>query len=86
LLSIADGLSALHQKRISKGKVPDKIAYVLKAPKKAYRLFKRELITADGEVISKFKQKKNDFRPGGTFNRFPVDAGDVPRSACRGWW
>jgi hypothetical protein len=64
LLSIADGLSAVHQKRISKGKVPDKIAYVLKAPKKAYRLFKRELITADGEVISKFKQKKSGLRPG----------------------
>jgi hypothetical protein len=33
-------------------------AYVLKAPKKAYRLFKRRSITADGEVISAFKQKK----------------------------
>jgi hypothetical protein len=86
LLSIADGLSAVHQKRISKGKVPDKIAYVLKAPKKAYRLFKRELITADGEVISKFKQKKNDFRPGGTFNRFPIDAGPFsPSTRSRRW-
>jgi hypothetical protein len=64
LLPIADGLVAAHQKRISKGKLPSKIGYVLKAPKKAYRLFKRELITVDGEVIYKFKQKKNDFRPG----------------------
>jgi hypothetical protein len=64
LLPIADDLSAAHQKRISKGKVADKIAYVLKAPKKAYRLFKRELITADGEVICTFRQKKADFRPG----------------------
>jgi hypothetical protein len=64
LLPIADGLLAAHQKRISKGKVADKIAYVPKAPKKAYRLFKRRVITADGEVICTFRQKKDDFRPG----------------------
>jgi hypothetical protein len=64
LLPIADGLAAAHQKRISKGKVADKIAYVLKSPRKAYRLFKRELITADGEAICTFRQKKDDFRPG----------------------
>jgi hypothetical protein len=64
LLPIADGLPAAHQKRISKGKVADKIAYVLKAPRKAYRLFKREFMTADGEVICTFRQKKGDFRPG----------------------
>jgi hypothetical protein len=64
LLPIADGLAAAHQKRISKGKVADKIAYVLKAPRKAYRLFKREFMTADGEVICTFRQKKADFRPG----------------------
>ena len=64
LLPIADGLAAAHQKRISKGKLASKIAYVLKAPKKAYRLFKREFITADGEVICTFRQKKADFRPG----------------------
>jgi len=85
-LPIADGLAAAHQKRISKGKVADKIAYVLKAPRKAYRLFKREFMTADGEVICTFRQKKADFRPGGTFNRFPIDAGHVSGSArrCRG--
>jgi hypothetical protein len=60
LLPIADGLPAAHQKRISKGKVADKIAYVLKSPKKAYRLFKRKLITADGEVICTFRQKKSN--------------------------
>jgi hypothetical protein len=64
LLPIADGLAAAHQKRISKGKLASKIAYVLKAPKKAYRLFKREFMTAEGEVICTFRQKKGDFRPG----------------------
>jgi hypothetical protein len=70
LLPIADGLAAAHRKRISKGKLASKIAYVLKAPKKAYRLFKREFMTSDGEVIYKFKQKKNDFRPGARLSVF----------------
>ena len=64
LLPIADGLPAADQRRILNGNVAHRIGYVLKAPRKAYRLFKRELITADGEVIDKFKQKKSDFRPG----------------------
>src|SRR6266478_3151011 len=64
LLPIADGLAAAHQKRISKGKLADKIAYILKAPRKAYRLYKYEQITADGEIILRFKQKKDDLRPG----------------------
>jgi hypothetical protein len=64
LLPIADGLAAAHQKRISKGKLASKIAYVLKAPKKAYRLYKWETITPDGEILLRFKQKKDDLRPG----------------------
>ena len=64
LLSIADGLAAAHQKRISRGKLADKFCYMLKAPKKAYRLFKYEQITPDGEILLRFKQKKNDLRPG----------------------
>jgi hypothetical protein len=63
-LPIADGLAAAHQKRISRGKLASKIAYVLKAPKKAYRRYKWDTITPDGEVIYKFKQKKDDLRPG----------------------
>jgi hypothetical protein len=64
LLPIADGLPAAHQKRISKAKLASKIAYVLKAPKKAYRLYKYEQITTDGEILLRFKQKKDDLRPG----------------------
>ena len=63
-LPIADGLAAAHQKRVSKGKLVDKVCYLLKSPKKAYRLFKWELVTADGEIVSRFKQKKDDLRPG----------------------
>jgi len=64
LLPIADGLSAAHQKRISKGRLASKVCYVLKAPRKAYRLYKWEQVTADGEIIPRFKQKKDDLRPG----------------------
>jgi hypothetical protein len=63
-LPIADGLAAAHQKKISKGKLADKIAYILKAPRKAYRLYKWEEVTADGEIVLRFKQKKDDLRPG----------------------
>jgi hypothetical protein len=64
LLPIADGLAAAHQKRISKGKLASKIAYVLKSPRKAYRLYKWETVSPDGEIIPKFKQWKDDLRPG----------------------
>jgi hypothetical protein len=64
LLPIADGLPAAHQKRISTGKLADKFCYILKAPKKAYRLYKWETVSPDGEIIPKFKQWKDDLRPG----------------------
>jgi hypothetical protein len=64
LLPIADGLAAAHQKRISKGRLASKLCYILKAPRKAYRLFKYEQMTPDGEIILRFKQKKDDLRPG----------------------
>jgi hypothetical protein len=64
LLPIADGLAAAHQKRISKGKVASKIGYILKAPRKAYRLYKWDTVSLDGEIIPKFKQWKDDLRPG----------------------
>ena len=60
---IADGLAAAHQKRISKGKLANKFCYILKAPKKAYRLYKWETLSPDGEIIPKFKQWKDDLRP-----------------------
>jgi hypothetical protein len=64
LLPIADGLAAAHQKRISTGYLASKLAYMLKAPRKAYRLFKYEHVTSDGEIVLRFKQKKDDLRPG----------------------
>jgi hypothetical protein len=72
LLPIADGLPAAHQKRISKGKLADKFCYLLKSPKKAYRLYKYEQVTADGEIIPKFRQKKDDLRPGERLTLFQL--------------
>ncbi len=72
---IADGLAAAHQKRISKGKLASKVAYILKAPRKAYRLFKWEQMTADGEIILRFKQKKDDLRPGERLTLFRLMKG-----------
>jgi hypothetical protein len=58
------GLAAAHQKRISKGKLASKLCYILKAPRKAYRLYKYDQVTADGEIVLRFRQKKDDLRPG----------------------
>jgi hypothetical protein len=57
LLPIADGLAPAHQKCISRGKLADKIAYLLKAPQKGYRLYK-------WETTNKSKQWKSPLRPG----------------------
>jgi hypothetical protein len=62
LLPIAHGLAAAHQKRFSKGKLASKIAYFLKAPMKAYRLYKWKFPNAD--IGPKSKQWKDDLRPG----------------------
>jgi hypothetical protein len=64
LLPIADGLAAAHQKCISKGKLASKLGYILKSPRKSYRLGKTEIITPDGEIVPKFLQGKTDLRPG----------------------
>jgi hypothetical protein len=63
-LPIADGLAAAHQKRIPRGQLADKFRYILKAPRKAYRLYRVERITPDGEIVLRFKQKTSDLRPG----------------------
>jgi len=64
LVPVADGLAAAHQKCISKGKLASKVAYMLKSPKKAYRLGKVRWVMPDGKVTPRFKQWKDDLRPG----------------------
>jgi hypothetical protein len=38
--------------------------YMLKAPRKAYRLYKVECVTPDGEIVWRFKQRTSELRPG----------------------
>jgi hypothetical protein len=86
LLPIADGLAAAHQKQISRGKLADKFCYMLKAPKKAYRLFKYERITTDGEIILRFRQKKDDLRPGERLTLFRLMKDMNLDHLALGWW
>lgn len=67
--SIGDGLEAFHSKRIPKSEsktyhLADKLAYLLKSGKHAYRLGKREIVTPDGEIIPTFYQRKTLLRRG----------------------
>jgi hypothetical protein len=64
LLPIADGLVAAHQKCIFKGYLASKVGCILKAPRKAYRLYKWQQETSAGKVLLRFRQKKDDLRPG----------------------
>ncbi len=63
-LPIADGLPAAHQKRIPRGQLADKFRYLLKAPRKAYRLYRVECVTPDGEIVWQFRQRTSELRPG----------------------
>jgi hypothetical protein len=63
-LPIVDGLAGAHQKRIPKGQLADKFRYILKSPRKAYRLYRVERVTPDGEIVLQFKQRTSDLRPG----------------------
>jgi hypothetical protein len=42
----------------------DKLRYLLKSPKKAYRIYKTERMTSDGELVPCFRQRKSQFRRG----------------------
>lgn len=66
---IADGIPAAHQKRIPRKYKPTyhlavKLGYMLKSPRKAYRLYQADWETVDGNRIAGFKQKKAPLRPG----------------------
>lgn len=66
---IADGIPAAHHKRIPRKCKPIyhlavKFEYMLKSPRKAYRLYQADRETVDGNRIAAFKQKKARLRPG----------------------
>jgi ligand-binding SRPBCC domain-containing protein len=61
-----DGNLGARQKFLDNGSqtfLADKIRYMLKAPRTAYRIYKREQVT-DGESLGCFRQRKSELRKG----------------------
>jgi hypothetical protein len=68
-----------HQKEIPNTVLPknqdrtflaDKLRYILKSPRKAYRLYRGQRITKDGEILTCLKQRKSDLRHGDRITLF----------------
>jgi hypothetical protein len=72
---IAQGIPAAHHKCIPRSHQPTyhlavKFGYMLKSPRKAYRLYQADQETVDGDLIGAFKQKKAPLRPGERISLF----------------
>jgi hypothetical protein len=75
---IMDGQLGAHQKQIPRkfldGRqrtfLADKLRYMLKSPRKAYRIYKTNRVSSDGEVVPCFRQKKSDLRKGDRITLF----------------
>jgi len=48
----------------------DKLRYILKSPRKAYRIYRGQRITKDGEILPCLKQRKSDLRHGDRITLF----------------
>jgi hypothetical protein len=48
----------------------DKLRYLLKSPKKAYRIYRTERMTPDGELVPCFRQRKSELRKGDRITLF----------------
>jgi hypothetical protein len=76
--SLLDSQLGAHQKQIpdaylANGQrmfLADKLRYMLKSPQKAYRIFKTEQVTSDGEIVPCFRQRKSDLRDGDRITLF----------------
>jgi hypothetical protein len=63
----------------------DKLRYLLKSPKNAYRIYKTERVTCDGEIVPCFRQKKSELRKGDRITLFHLMKGlDFPELAAAG--
>jgi hypothetical protein len=80
---IIDGLIGAHCKKIAdaylaEGKrtfLADKLRYMLKSPQKAYRICKTSRVTAAGEIVPCFRQRKSDLRKGERIDLFHLMKG-----------
>jgi hypothetical protein len=48
----------------------DKLRYMLKSPRKAYRIYRAKRVTSDGELVRYFRQSKSDVRKGDSIAYF----------------
>jgi hypothetical protein len=82
-LSIMDGQLGAHQKQIpnayldnkSRTFLADKLRYMLKSPRKAYRIYKTKRVASGGEVVPCFRQKKSELRKGDHITLFHLMKG-----------
>jgi hypothetical protein len=72
-LSILDSQRGADQKEIPDSRLPnnrdrsflaDKLRYLLKSPQKAYRIYKTNRVTCDGELVPCLRQRKSELRKG----------------------
>jgi hypothetical protein len=76
--SLLDSQLGAHQKQIPNSYLgnlkrtflADKLRYMLKSPQKAYRIYKTEHVTSDGEVVPCFRQRKSNLRAGDRITLF----------------
>jgi hypothetical protein len=81
--SIMDGQLCAHQKQIPNAYLDnkdrtflaDKLRYMLKSPRKAYRIYQTERVTSDGEVVPCFRQRKSELRKGDRITLFHLMKG-----------
>jgi hypothetical protein len=78
-VSILDSQRGADQKEIWDSRLPtnrdrtflaDKFRYLLKSPKAAYRIYRTERVTRDGEIVPCFRQKKSKLRKGDRITLF----------------
>jgi hypothetical protein len=76
--SIMDGQLGAHQKQIPNAYLDngdrtflaDKLRYMLKSPRKAYRIYRTEQEASDGERVPGFRQIKSELRKGDRITLF----------------
>jgi hypothetical protein len=63
----------------------DKLRYLLKSPKNAYRIYRTERVTSDGELVPCFRQRKSELRKGDRITLFHLMKGlHLPDLAAAG--
>lgn len=65
-----DDLDALLPNNRESTFLDDKLRYLLKSPKRAYRIYKTERMIADGELVPCFRQGKSELRKGDRITLF----------------